>query len=217
MAGGALPVCSSDVTRRNIDTTIERNTDMTKLQIAGLIVLLLAVAGLAAAVSARSKDQIPPVANVDLPRFMGDWYVIAHIPTFVERDSFDAIETYAMGKEGEILTTFKQRKGSHDAPLKEMNPVGTVREGTNNAIWGMQFIWPIKAEYVIVYLDEDYTQTIVGRSARDYVWIMARTPSISDADYAAHLDRLRALGYDLSKLRKVPQKAAETATTSGTP
>ncbi len=183
---------------------------MTKLQIAGLIGLLIAVAALAAAVNARGKDQIPPVANVDLPKFMGDWYVIAHIPTFVERDSFDAIETYALAPDGKIKTTFKQRKGSHDAPIEVMNPVGTVREGTNNAIWGMQFIWPIKAEYVIVYLDEAYTQTIIGRSARDYVWVMARTPQISDADYEAHLERLRELGYDLSKLRKVPQSAANT-------
>jgi apolipoprotein D and lipocalin family protein len=181
---------------------------MTKLQIAGLIVSLLAVAGLAAAVSARGKDQIPPVANVELPRFMGDWYVIAHIPTFVERDSFDAIETYELAPDGKIKTTFKQRKGSHDAPVKVMNPVGTVRKGTNNAIWGMQFVWPIKAEYVIVYLDEDYTQTIIGRSARDYVWVMARTPSISDSDYAAHVERLKALGYDVSELRKVPQQLA---------
>jgi apolipoprotein D and lipocalin family protein len=188
---------------------------MTKLQIAGLIVLLLVLAGLAAAVSARGKDRIPPVPNVDLPRFMGDWYVIAHIPTFVERDSFDAIETYELAPDGKIKTTFKQRKGNHDAPVKVMNPVGTVREGTNNAIWDMQFIWPIKAEYVIVYLDENYTQTIVGRSARDYVWVMARTPSISDSDYAAHVERLKALGYDISELRKVPQKLAAEA--SATP
>ncbi len=182
---------------------------MSKLQILGLLVLLVAVAALAAAVSARSKEPIPPVANVDLPRFMGDWYVIANIPTFVERNSYDAIETYEMRPDGKIQTIFRQRKGSHDAPIDTMRPVATVREGSNNAIWGMQFVWPIKAEYVIVYIDDNYTQTVIGRSARDYVWIMARTPSIPDADYAAHVERLRNLGYDVSKLRKVPQRAAE--------
>jgi apolipoprotein D and lipocalin family protein len=92
-----------------------------------------------------------------------------------------------------------------------MRPVGTVRPGTGNAVWGMQFVWPIKAEYVIVYLDDNYTQTIIGRSARDYVWIMARTPTISEADYAAHVERLKALGYDVSKLRRVPQRATPAA------
>jgi apolipoprotein D and lipocalin family protein len=159
------------------------------------------------AFNASGKNPIPPVGNVDLPRFMGDWYVIANIPTFVERESYDAVETYALRKDGKIQTTFRHRKGSFDAPIDTMRPVGTVRAGTNNAVWGMQFIWPIKAEYVIVYLDDAYTQTIVGRSARDYVWIMARSPQISEADYAAHVARLRALGYDTAKLRRVPQRS----------
>ena len=85
-----------------------------------------------------------------------------------------------------------------------MRPIGTVRPGTGNAIWGMQFVWPLKAEYVIVYLDDDYAQTIIGRSARDYAWMMARTPTISDADYAANLQRLVDLGYDPLKVRRVP-------------
>ena len=159
------------------------------------------------AFNANGKTPIPPVANVDLPRFMGDWYVIANIPTFVERESYDAVETYALRKDGKIQTTFRQRKGSFDAPIDTMRPVGTVRPGTNNAVWGMQFIWPIKAEYVIVYVNDDYTQTIIGRSARDYVWIMARTPQISETDYTAHVESLRAMGYDTAKLRRIPQRS----------
>jgi apolipoprotein D and lipocalin family protein len=88
-----------------------------------------------------------------------------------------------------------------------MKPVGTVRPDSGNAIWGMQFIWPIEAEYVVVYLNQDYTQTIIGRTPRDYAWIMARTPTISDGDYQAQLERLRALGYDTTKVRRVPQSA----------
>jgi apolipoprotein D and lipocalin family protein len=184
---------------------------MSKIQLVGSIVLFVALAVLAATVKARGRDKIPPVDNVDLPRFMGDWYVIANIPTFVERKSYDAVESYATRADGKIQTTFKQRKGSHDAPMKIMRPVGTVQPGTNNAIWSMQFIWPIEAEYVIVYLDAQYSQTIIGRSARDYAWIMARTPQIPESDYLAHVERLRALGYDVSKLRRVPHRDANIA------
>jgi apolipoprotein D and lipocalin family protein len=182
---------------------------MRKALVAALFVALGATAMFA--MNANGKTPIPPVAEVDLPRFMGDWYVIANIPTFLERKSYDAIETYEMRGDGRIQTTFRHRKGSFDAPVDTMRPVATIREGSNNAVWGMQFVWPIKAEYVIVYLDEGYTQTIIGRSARDYVWLMARTPQISDADYAAHVERLKALGYDTSKLRRVPQRAAAPA------
>ena len=70
----------------------------------------------------------------------------------------------------------------------------------------MQFVWPIKAEYRIVFVDEAYERTIVGRSKRDYVWIMARTPTIPEEDYEGMIRLLVAEGYDTSRLRRVPQK-----------
>ena len=70
----------------------------------------------------------------------------------------------------------------------------------------MQFIWPFKAEYLVVYLDEDYSRTIIGRSKRDYVWIMAREPEIADDDYAEMMAVLREEGYDISRIEKVPQR-----------
>ena len=76
----------------------------------------------------------------------------------------------------------------------------------SNALWGMQFVWPIKADYRIVYLDAGYTQTVIAREQRDYVWIMARTPVITEADYRRLLDRVAAQGYDINKVRRVPQQ-----------
>jgi len=150
---------------------------------------------------------ITPVPQVDLPRFMGAWYVIAHIPSFVERNAYDAVESYELRPDGRIQTTFTYRNKSFDAPLKTMRPVGTVKPGTGNAVWGMQFIWPIKAQYIVAYLDPGYTETIIARDARDYAWIMARTPRISDEAYAKDVERLESMGYDISKLRRVPQQA----------
>ena len=167
--------------------------------------------GLVLSACASTPPTIPPVANVDLQRFMGDWYVIAHIPSLPEREAFNAIESYRLDDEGRIRTTFQFRKGSFDAPLKTMEPVGRVVPGTNNAVWDMQFVWPIQAEFVIVDLSVDYSQTVIGRSKRDYLWIMARTPSIAEADYTALVEKAKALGYDTSKLRKVPQQWPETA------
>ena len=153
-----------------------------------------------------SEPAIPHVAHVDVDRFMGDWYVIASIPTFLERDAYDAVESYARRPDGRIQTTFTYRRGGFDGKLRTMHPIGTVRDEGDGAIWGMQFIWPIKAEYVIAYLDADYRTTIVARSKRDYVWIMARTSTLSDDEYGALVERVRALGYDTAKLRKVPQR-----------
>lgn len=158
--------------------------------------------------STPGRAPIPTVPQVDLPRYMGAWYVIAHIPTFIEREAFDAVESYALASDGTVATTFTFRAGAPTGPAKRYTPTGFVRDPVNKSTWGMQFIWPIKAEFLIAYLDADYAQTIVARNARDYAWIMARTPSISETEFAAHVERLRAWGYDVGRLRRVPQSAA---------
>lgn len=55
------------------------------------------------------RPTIAPVAQVDLPRFMGDWYVIAHIPSRLERDAYDAVESYELRPDGRVQTTFRCR------------------------------------------------------------------------------------------------------------
>ena len=152
----------------------------------------------------QTMNPIHTVPSVDLNRFMGDWYVIANIPTFIEKDAYNAVESYRLAEDGTIATTFTFNKGGFDGPLKTYNPRGFIRDKESNAVWGMQFIWPFKAEYRIVYLSEDYTKTVIGRSKRDYVWIMARKSAISREDYATILEFLEAQGYDISKVQKVP-------------
>ncbi len=84
------------------------------------------------------------------------------------------------------------------------NPCGFIVDTTSNATWGMRFIWPIKAEYLITHLSDDYSQPL-SAAKRDYVWIMARSPQIPEADYQRIVAELATQGYDVTKLRKVPQ------------
>jgi len=149
---------------------------------------------------------IHTVDAVNIEQFMGDWYVIASIPTSIEKEAYNAIESYRLAEDGTIETTFTFNKGAFEGPLKTYRPRGFIRDKQSNAVWGMQFFWPFKAEYRIIYLTEDYSQTVIGRTKRDYVWIMARKPAMSEEDYNRILDFLKAQGYDLSKLRKVPQQ-----------
>lgn len=154
----------------------------------------------------------PPLETVDyvdIKRFMGDWYVIANIPTFIEKGAHNAVESYRLQEDGSIATTFRFRKGGVDGKLKTYHPTGYIENTDTNALWGMQFIWPIKADYRIVYLTEDYSQTIIGRNKRDFVWIMARSPHIPEQDYQAMLDLIAEMGYDISKVQRVPQQWSE--------
>ena len=162
-----------------------------------------------ALVACSSYAPIQTVPRLELERFMGDWYVIANIPTFIERDAYNAIESYRLAGGNRVATTFRFNQGAFDGPLKTWQPTGFVTDDPSNAIWGMQFIWPIRADYRVIYINEDYTHTVIGRNKRDYVWIMARTPSIPDADYLAILDVISGQGYDSSKIRPVPHDTGQ--------
>ena len=70
----------------------------------------------------------------------------------------------------------------------------------------MQFIWPIKADYRVVYLDEAYSTTVIGRNRRDFVWIMAREPQIPEARFEEIYTMLADVGYDVSEIQQVPQQ-----------
>jgi len=183
----------------------------------GRLATLLAAALLPALAGCQSIPHAPlaTVPRVQLERFMGDWYVIANIPTFLEKSAHNAVESYRLDDDGTIATTFTFREGGFDGPEKRYTPRGYVIESESNAVWGMQFIWPIKADYRIAYLSPDYSQTVIAREARDYVWIMARTPAIPEADYARIVELVGRMGYDTSLIRRVPQRWAPEARADG--
>ena len=156
--------------------------------------------------SCGSAPTIPTVASLDLEHFMGDWYVIASIPTAFEKQAYNAVESYRLADDGSIDTTFRFNKGGFDGPEKIYRSRAYVINKASNAHWGMQFVWPFKAEYRVIYLSPDENLTIIGRSKRDYVWIMARTASIPDNAYSHALELIAAYGYDIRRVQKVPQK-----------
>jgi apolipoprotein D and lipocalin family protein len=165
----------------------------------------LALALVAALTGCSNHPPMKSVEYVDIDRYMGDWYVIANIPTFVETGAHNAIESYALNADGSIATTFSFNDKSFEGERKKYQPTGFIIDRHSNAVWGMQFIWPFKADYRIVYLNEDYSVTVIAREARDYVWIMSRSPVIEDAEYTRLVDLIAALGYKRAEIQRVPQ------------
>ncbi|WP_170168256.1 lipocalin family protein [Pseudorhodoferax soli] len=176
-----------------------------------LVLLLGAAVGatLAACTNMAQRPPTPPLpqANaIDLPRYMGRWYVIASIPTFLERGTVDAVEHYALRPDGSVDIDFRYRRTPRAAE-QALGSRGFV-DSSNSAIWGVQFIWPIRADYRIAWLAPDYSRVIVAREKRDHVWIMSRTPTLPQVDYDAMVWQVGAMGYDTARLERVPQGAA---------
>ncbi|MBT6106208.1 MAG: hypothetical protein HOH63_06545, partial [Porticoccaceae bacterium] len=82
------------------------------------------------------------------------------------------------------------------------------RNKDTNATWGVQFVWPIKADYRVIYLDSDYQYTVIGRKARDYLWIMARDVEISDEKLKELVDFAVSQGYEADKIEIAPHQVA---------
>jgi apolipoprotein D and lipocalin family protein len=170
-----------------------------------LLPLLLA---LLAPGCASTGPKPPPVLapRVEVPRFMGDWYVLASIPLWPERDAYNGVESYRLEADGRIRTTYTFRKGGFDGPLKTYRPVATVYNRATGAEWRMQFLWPFQAAFLIHHVADDYSTTIIGEPGLKHVWIMARTPQIPEETYRDLVERAATVGYDVSRLRRVPQR-----------
>ena len=163
--------------------------------------LLLILAGL---MMACGRD-FRTVKKVDLQSFMGDWYVIAILPNFIEKNAYNGIESYQLNPDGTIGVTYTFFKGGPQGKKKVMHPLGKVFDRQSNAHWKMRLIKPFWSDYLIVDLAPDYRYTVIGVPNRKFVWIMSRTPDLSDEDYSAIIKRLAAMGYKTDKIRKMPQ------------
>jgi apolipoprotein D and lipocalin family protein len=154
----------------------------------------------------RGGPPLETVDQVDLERYMGQWYVIANIPYFGERGNVAGRAIYRLRDDGRIDDIYRYRNGSFDAPEEEMVGIAWVIDEDTNAQWKVQFYWPIRFGYYIIGLDESYQWVVVGHPSREYAWIMAREPELPEQRYQSLLDLLEGHGFDPSQLQKVPQR-----------
>ena len=176
--------------------------------IAAVIVLSLALA----AYSFASTRKAPPLASsaqVDLPKYMGRWWVIANIPYFAENGKVATADVYALKPNGRIDNVFAYRK-AFDQPEQKMQAEARVYPGTNNTHWQVRF-WGglIRAQLVILEVSPDYQWAIIGNPDRSLAWVFARNPVMDHAQLKTLSDKFRKYGYDPAKLKRVPQAPAQ--------
>ncbi len=156
-------------------------------------------------VSCSSTDgpNQPLATFVDIERFMGEWRVHGYTPTAIDKNAWNAVETYELRDDGKIQTTYSFNKGSATGKQKTYRPVGTIYDTKTNAEWRMRFFGIINAPYYIVYVSPDYQYTVIGHPNRKYAWIMSRESSIDEERYDALLNELRSRDYQIDRIERV--------------
>ena len=146
------------------------------------------------------------VDEVDLDRYLGRWYEIASFPQRFQRGCVASTATYSRRDDGRIGVVNECRDESFDGELRRAEGVAWVadQEGSHAKL-KVQFFWPFSGDYWIIELDPEYRYAAVGHPSRDYLWILARTPTLDPMLYRAISDRIEAQGYDLTRLRTTPQ------------
>lgn len=170
-----------------------------------LVALLL----LGACATRPAGPPVQTVAAVDLDRYLGTWYEIARFPNVFQdsttRRCVATTATYALRPFGQVAVTNRCLDAANDN--RETVAYGTAYAvaGGNNARLRVYFFWPFYGDYWVIGLDPAYRWAVVGAPARDYLWILSRTPVMSPGDYAEAVGIAAAQGFEIARLQPTPQ------------
>lgn len=165
--------------------------------------LALAAALAACASPPVNRDASVPLttaSSVDLERYLGRWYEIARFENGFEKGCEGVTADYSRRTDGLIRVLNSCRVGAVDGELRTAEGKARIVDGQTNAKLKVSFFGPFWGDYWVLWRAEDYSLALVGEPSGRYLWILAREPAIGEAARDAALDRLRALGYDVSKL-----------------
>ncbi len=173
-------------------------------RVAGLIGMLWA-GGCASTTTRMHLPTLETVPHVDLARYLGTWYEIASFPQRFERGCTATTATYSLRDDGQLDVVNRCRLGSPQGKLKEAHGRARIVDRATNAKLEVSFFRPFWGAYWIIDLAPDYAYAVVGHPGRDYLWILSRTPTMSDDIYRRILARLQSQGYETSRLARTIQ------------
>lgn len=175
--------------------------------LAATVVAALALAGCQSPPVNRSPAiALTTVSAVDLQRYTGRWFELARLPNSFEENCVGVTATYTKNPDGTIRVLNRCLLGSLEG--KESLADGTARvvDPATNAKLAVTFFWPFEGDYWVIALDADYKWAIVGEPSGRYLWILSRTPQVSDQQKAEFVSRLEAFGYNTKAVYWTPQR-----------
>ena len=139
--------------------------------------------------------------DLNLDRYLGDWYEIARFDHQFERGIQFCKANYSLREDGKVAVLNTGMKDGKQSEAK-----GKAKLTDNPRILRVSFFGPFYGDYRIMLLDKDYQWVLVGGSDDSYLWILARTPKLADDIKATILAEVTRRGYDVQKLIWVEQE-----------
>lgn len=140
------------------------------------------------------------VTDFDLNRFIGDWYEIARFNHWFERGMEHTKANFILREDGKVDVLNTGVKNGKPSKAK-----GIAKLTGTPALLRVSFWGPFYSDYRIMLIDEDYQYALIGSGSDDYLWILSRTPQISDEVKDQILTEALRRGYDTDKLIRVKQ------------
>jgi apolipoprotein D and lipocalin family protein len=160
----------------------------------------------------KQMNPLDVVPSIDLHRYIGTWYEIARLPNRFQNDCAGNVSaTYELLESGDIRVTNRCQKLDGDSSKAE----GLVRlagkGGPNSKLKVrfapafLSFLPMVWGDYWIIDLAPDYSYAVIGEPHREYLWVLARTPTLQENLFQEILGRVEKQGYELKTLIRTKQ------------
>ncbi len=171
-----------------------------------VVSLLFVIFSLKIFINPKSIIDKSVVTELNLEKYLGTWYEIARYNHRFELGLVGVTAKYSMCDDGKIRVENSGYKGSLDGRRSMAVGKGKIPNPKGEpAKLKISFFWVFYGDYYVLDLDENYQWALIGSSSDDYLWILSRTPQISDDLYNSLTKKIENRGYDVSKLIKVKQ------------
>jgi len=166
--------------------------------------LLITIAPAPAA--AQAPAPLPTVAKVDLERYAGTWHEIARLPNrFQAQCVADVTATYTPRPDGAVgvVNRCRTEAGGTDVAEGVAVPQDETRARLKVSFLPAVLRWlPFgQGDYWVLDLDAQYRWVLVGEPRREYLWVLARDPQMSQDTLQGVLGRAREMGFPVERIR----------------
>jgi len=144
------------------------------------------------------------VKEVDLSQYKGSWYEIARIPIRQEKDLVNVTATYAIDNNDKISVV--NSGYNKEGERKQVYGKAWQTDPENEGNLMVQFFWPFRSNYLILFIDNEYQKALVSSRTGKYAWILSKQPSLSDKELESMMKIAHKKGIDTTKFEIVEQK-----------